>query len=234
MLLDVPVLSVREAATVAGEVSRLRGRWIQRSEGFATVGVAAYLDIMHSRDPEATYYGRIPACNAMLQSSFGDLLERVREALAATLGRPARFEPSVALPGFHFFEDCGICTTDRPSQHFDLQHRSMRWPFGPVTDEVISFTLALQLPAQGGGLDVWDLVEDDLARLARLGRNPKMDQLGRVKPFKRHPYPPGTMAVQLRPLMHRIAAVPERLPGDRRITLQGHGVRDGDAWVLYW
>jgi hypothetical protein len=234
MVSDVSVFDDAVCTGIAERIERMRPQWLNRGPGFSTIGVAAYLDVMCSTRPEETYYGRLAASNQFIRGQFSDVLEAVRQALMCALEANARFESSVALPGFHIFEDAGLVTEERPSQHFDLQHRSLRWPFGPVSDEVISFTLALKLPRLGGGLDVWDITEDDLARLHRMGREVSMEQLGRLKPRRVHAYKPGVMAVQRRPIMHRIAAVPQRFASDQRMTLQGHGVRDGDCWVLYW
>ena len=234
LVADIPVMGAEESGALAARIAAMRAQWLPRGEGFYTIGVASYLDVMNSDDPEIAYYGRLTASNALIDEHFTDLLETVRRTLAGFLGAPTRFEDAVARPGFHIFEEVGICTSEQPSQHFDLQHRFMRWPFAFASEDVISFTLPLQLPALGGGLDVWAIQEDDLQRLARMGRDPCMAKLGRLKPFSRHRYSPGLMAVQLKPIMHRISPIATFAPGDRRITLQGHGVRDADGWVLYW
>lgn len=234
MMTDIPIFSPDEAAGVAARLLALRDKWLVRNLGFATFGVATYLDVMCSQTPEESYYERVPQWNAFLRDEFGDVLETVRTAVSRYYGMPARFEAAVALPGFHIFENEGVCVHDRPSQHFDLQHRYLRWPFGPVTDEVMSFTLPLKLPRMGGALEVWDVTEADMKRYSAMGRNITMETLGRTKPSVRHGYTPGVAAVQLRPVMHRIAPIKATYDGDQRITMQGHGVRDGDGWVLYW
>lgn len=232
-LVDVDVLDADECAGTAARVEALRPRWLVRGAGYATVGLAAYLDVASSDRPRETYDARLDEQNALLREHFGGVLDRVAAALAALLGMPARFDPGVALPGFHVFEGPGVAVRPVPSQHFDLQHRAIRWPFPVLPGEhAVSFTLAVALPRLGGALEFWDVTEAEAARLRRLGRT--IESIGRTRPSRRHPYQVGRMAVQLAPLMHRIAAVPARFPGDRRVTLQGHGVRDADGWVLYW
>jgi hypothetical protein len=233
-IVDQPVLDLADCADVCARLEAIRSEWLVRGTGFATIGVAAYLDIMNSACPEVDYYGRLAMQNRMLRSKFPDVLDRIAEVLRRLLDAPVRFDAAVALPGFHVFEDKGITVESWPSQHFDLQHRAVRWPFDLASEEIVSFTLALRLPRLGGALDFWDLTEGDLERLARLGRYVTMESLGITKPVHRHEYQLGSMAVQLRPVMHRIAAITQRSPGDQRITLQGHGVRDSTGWVLYW
>jgi len=234
MLVDLPVYDEEQANAVVDRLEAIRERWLTRSSGFATVGVATYLDVMCSDAPEQDYYDRRDDQNRLLRECFGDLLDDVAAALSQHLDAPTRFEPAVAFPGFHVFEYGGITISSSPTQHFDLQHRALRWPFPVRDDELISFTLALRLPRLGGGLQFWDVTEREFGRLQRLGRLVTMEQLGKTKPARLHRYQAGVMAVQMVPVMHRIAPVPERFPDDQRITLQGHGVRDGDTWVLYW
>ncbi len=232
-VVDVDVLGQPGCAEIGERLEMLRPHWLTRGLGYYTLGLATYLDVIGSDDPQQTYFARLSEYNDLIRRNFGDLLDRIADALATLTGEPAHYDERVALPGFHVFEDDGIATSSRPSQHFDLQYREMSWPFeiGPV-EQAMSFTLPVVLPRRGGALDVWDITEADMLRLVRQGRN--SGELGESLPPRRHEYRVGRMAVQLTPIMHRIAAVPERHPGDQRITLQGHGIRNGEGWVLYW
>ncbi|WP_442680107.1 hypothetical protein ACSBM8_02545 [Sphingomonas sp. ASY06-1R] len=229
------IFSASECARIGAHVKHLRPRWRQRSGGFATIGVATYLDVMAGgRDADRDYYGQLEEQNGLLQAEFGWVLERVRCEIENRFGVPAAFEPCVAHPGFHIFEKSGITLDQQDSQHFDLQYRFMRWPYPIAESEVVSFTLAIELPRLGGGLDSWDVTEADLARMAAMGRRPDMGQLGRTKPLVRHEYRVGAMLVQRRPIMHRIAPIAAAYPDDCRITFQGHTVTDGRRLLLYW
>ncbi|MFF4551320.1 hypothetical protein [Streptomyces sp. NPDC001435] len=232
-VVDVDVLDEQRCAELSDRLETLRPYWLNRGVGCATLGLATYLDVPASEELEETYFGRLARHNHLLREHFGDLLDRVAEVLAGLLRMPARYDERVALPGFHVFEGEGIATAPRPSHHFDLQHRALRWPFpvAPV-EQAMSFTLPLALPRRGGALDVWEITEAEMLRMERLGWT--IDRIDRTRPARRHEYQVGRMAVQLTPVLHRIAAIPERHPGDRRITLQGHGIRDADGWVLYW
>jgi hypothetical protein len=230
---DLCVYDKDEAATIADRIEALRDRWLHRSAGLSTVGIAAYIDVMCSDNPERDYYARRDEQNELLMNHFADILEDVGVALARHLGESVRFDSAVALPGFHIFEEIGIAVSSLPSQHFDLQHRGLHWPFEVSEDRLLSFTLAIKLPSLGGGLQYWDITERGLVRQERF-RGLDMEQLGSTEPTHFHPYSPGVMAVQMVPVMHRIAPISERFPGDQRITLQGHAVHDGTAWVLYW
>jgi hypothetical protein len=234
LILNLDFLSEEEAKAAAGQVLALRGRWLSRGYRFSTLGVAAYLDVQNTDDPDGQYYARLEEHNGLLLREFGWLLDRLLAVLAGHFDKRTRFEPAVALPGFHIFEHGGIPIFDQEGHHFDLQHRALRFPFPAPDDGILSFTLALELPERGGGLDIWQVTERDMWRYQRMGRIPNANLIGRTKPMIRHHYSIGKMAVLLRPVLHRIAAVPGTVEGDRRITLQGHCVRDGDTLVLYW
>ena len=212
----------------------LRQHWIPRTgAGFYTLGVAAYLDLIYSSTPEADYYYRLAKSNPLIMEHLGDLLERVRLSLEKLTGSPARLEPTVAYPGVHVFEYESIAIYPnagpiRPA----VSECSVPKPVDP--SRLLSFTLALRLPRAGGGLDTSDVLPSDANRLARLGRNVDLAQLSRTKPLIRHEYSVGTMAVQLKPILHRIGLIRERQRDDQRMTLQGHGILENDGWVLYW
>lgn len=233
--ISLDIFSRQECADVAARIDTLRPHWKRRSPGFATIGVATYLDIMAAGcDPDRDYYGELERQNELLKTEFSEVLERVRSVIESHFCIPCAFEPNVALPGFHIFEETGITIDQQDSQHFDLQYRYMRWPYPIKLGEVVSFTLAIELPQMGGGLDIWDVTEADLARLEALGRRPNMGQLSRTKPLIHHEYRVGAILIQLRPIMHRIAPISSSFPNDRRITFQGHSVTDGQRLLLYW
>lgn len=234
MINDIIIFNAEEAANVALKLEDLREKWLTRGAGFYTFGIATYLDIINSYTPEKNYYERVCCSNALLMQVFGQEFEFLRNILSHHLKASVRYEETIAMPGFHIFENSGVCTTDLPSYHFDLQYRYLRWPFEPVSDEVISFTLAIKLPKLGGGLDVWQVDESEILRLERIGRRVTLEQLARSKPVYRHEYQVGRMVIQLKTLMHRISAISERYPGDQRITWQGHGVKHKNEWILYW
>jgi hypothetical protein len=79
------------------------------------------------------------------------------------------------------------------SIHFDLQFELIDWDQLGVADgrEQLSLTLAIALPAEGGGLMVWNINRTDIeatdeARRAHMCAN---------RHASRHPYTPGHLAV---------------------------------------
>ncbi|GAA0572827.1 hypothetical protein GCM10010172_66760 [Paractinoplanes ferrugineus] len=236
VMADLVVLDPAGAADVADRVRALRPRWIERAEHFWTLGVATYLDLAHSADPVRAYHERFESQNALLTEHFGDVHTAVGAALAEHLGAPTRFDSGrAALPGFHIFEELGISTGGVPNEHFDLQYEALPWAAEIVHPrQHISFTLAIRLPHEGAALEYWNFTVEESRRRRRMGRAGDIRRIAETKPPTRHPYQVGVMAVQMRSVLHRIGAVPRLWPGDQRITLQGHGIRDTAGWVLYW
>ena len=86
------------------------------------------------------------------------------------------------------------------------------------------------MPRHGGGLRTWDVSNDE--RRARSDKLP--DELTHGRPLTHHAYERGHMALHSGHLLHQIAPGVDLQPDDQRITLQGHGVRTGGVWRLYW
>jgi hypothetical protein len=238
MLTQILLLDPRECDRVSDEVCDLRSQWIPRGRqptSFFTLGVASYQDLPSPAEdfPRRDYYREAPIFNALILNRFGWLLRRVQGALEALLGASTRFRPHLGVPGFHIFDSPAIPTTDVASIHFDLQYQLVNWGDGaPLPDDAdpLSFTLPVRLPKGGGGINGWDLTYEERVR----GRHFDIASLlgSRCKTF--HPYSLGMLAIHSGHRLHQIAGVADVRPADQRITLQGHGLRRGDEWVLYW
>ncbi len=238
MLTQIPLLDPGECDRVSEDVCDLRAQWIPRGRqpaSFFTLGVASYQDLPSPAEdiPRRDYYREAPIFNALILDRFGWLLRRVQGVLEAFLGMSTQFSPHLGLPGFHIFDYLAIPTTDVASIHFDLQYQLINWSDGapsPDFTDPISFTLPTRLPKGGGGMNGWDLTYEEMIR----GRHLDVASFlgSRCKTF--HPHSVGMLAIHSGHRLHQIAGVADVRPGDQRITLQGHGLRRGGDWVLYW
>jgi len=223
-------LDARACADVADGVLQLADHWIQRSPvDFYTLGAASYLD---GPWDQACYQRRRQTCNPVLAQSFAPLYQSLLAIVAEVLGE-ARFHPDLALPGFHVFAAKPGCdllpgsaafAAGGGSIHQDLQytfHQTFWRQFGRVEWDVpLSFTLPVALPAAGGGLNLWPGLDASQGRPA--------------VPPERLAYQLGTLYWFCQPLLHQIAPLQQATAGDRRITLQGHGLRCDGVWILYF
>jgi hypothetical protein len=242
MLEQIPLLDLAECERASAQVGSLRPHWIPRSPppaSFFTLGVATYQDLGEDqpRCPRRDYYQDAPVFNALILEHFGWLLERVRRSLEHFLGASARFSPRLGVPGFHIFCDASIPRADSASVHCDLQHYLLDWNDGeapPDFTSAVSFTLPTRLPRGGSGLNGWDLTCEEVdATMQRHGVF-TMEEVVKYRSKTFYPYSCGVMVVHSGSRVHQIGPAADVQPGDQRITLQGHGLRRGAEWVLYW
>lgn len=95
----------------------------------------------------------------------------------------------------------------------------------------ISLTLAIDLPAAGGGLRLWEIDRYQVLKLSREER-----QRLRQKHSEPHflAYHPGSLVVHSGHQLHQIAPMPDMAENEQRLTLQAHALPLPDGWVVYW
>ena len=182
--------------SVSQKVINNQNHWIDRG-CFYTLGAASYLD------DKINYQDYITKYNGILKKEFGDLIDYLCDYFSA------KTHPEIALPGFHVFDKRGNGL--QASIHQDLSYKRL-----PIYSEnyknTKSFTILLQKPSCGAGLNFWD---DD---------------------FKRHycDYKLGHMYIHLGGLRHQIANKGKIRRGEYRITMQGHVVTFDDETYIYF
>jgi hypothetical protein len=241
MITTLPLLSHDECRRVRDDVRALVDHWLARPKPpshFHTLGVNSYMDLgdPDQRRPDINYYRDAGRYAQLLMGSFAWLYERVRVALEEHLKSKVVFDDLLAIPGFHIFEVGAIPTQPTASIHFDLQYLRIDWSGKEVLDREspISFTLPVALPRAGGGLRTWNLSYREMERAVQKGYVQTIDEMRRFKTCSEHAYSEGVLQVHSGHMLHQIAPIAGTQTDDERITLQGHGVRRGDNWVLYW
>jgi hypothetical protein len=234
--------------------------WIRRgvyseSTGFAatedpvdfyTLGAATYIDCKLNKQ---VYEYINEQVSNNLRSDFDWLYDTLVYNLWDEIG-PCEISSELAPPGFHIF---GCKSNEEPTEatknymekstatiHVDLQqeqHMSV-WDKFDEVDLVncLSFTLPLQIPISGAGLNTW---EDDSLKCYELNDDycksiKKLDYGEYSPPNVVIPYSVGKLFYFIGPLKHQIAPGNKLILSDRRITLQGHGVKCDGVWQLYF
>ena len=222
------ILDASECEQVREQVMALKARWTARSEGtFFTLGAASYLDATGDR---AAYAEASKRENPVLWESFGWLQERVRLFAEELLDEPAFFSADCALPGFHIFVLNGEDRSrDNPAAraHFDLQW--MHALPGRVPADAVSFTLPVEVPSGGASMAIWHVRYKDALRLGLSSQ-----EYASSYPPQTVEYVPGRAVVHDGLILHAIGRASAAAPKGLRITLQGHGVRLPEGWLLYW
>jgi hypothetical protein len=232
---SIPVLTADEARSVVEDVHAERAQWTTRNPGtefqFYTLGAASYLDA--SQRQFERYQTSARQSNPLLMKRFGWLLERLRRAVSSAVDGPVRYDDRLALPGFHIYLYHPEHGSKQASVHYDLQYELVDWSHlgTPDTQSQMSLTLALSLPASGGGLLVWNINRLELLRMPEDDRSAHM-RANRLAHL--HSYAVGSLAIHSGHQLHQIAPTPDPQPHDQRITMQAHTLRVDGEWILYW
>ena len=192
---------------IADEVRNLRdcGKWQSRSYDFPfyTLGVSAYLDGNTEK-----YYSRAKKLNPGMMCWFFKMYQEVSGQLSNYFDEWVLFNPNLALPGFHIFPSDKKLLTVSGNWHLDSPHTTL----GINEKDVYAFTVAIELPTGGGGMDM------------KIG--------GESNEYIE--YKVGELILHDGMTPHRIASYSEYKPDEFRITLQGHIVRDGSDLIMFW
>jgi hypothetical protein len=212
---------------------------------FYTLGPATYIDCMSNTQ---MYTMMTMQTNPLLKDYFDWLYDTIIYHIYYEIG-PCRLNESLAYPGFHIFgckpgEDPKVATKEymeRPSAtiHIDLQHEKHQSVWNQYSEvdleNCLSFTLCLEVPKTGAGLNTWNEesikcyeVNNDYSKAI------KSLEYGAYGTPTVVPYIPGKMFYFIGPLQHQIAPAHNLSLNDRRITLQGHGVKCDGVWEIYF
>ena len=199
--LDFDCTKVADLVRDLGQI----GKWESRSDEFPffTLGKSAYLD-----GNSQAYYQGAERINLTLLRTFYSFYKKVAGKLSNHFGEWVVLNPKLALPGFHIFPADPKLLSVSGNWHLDTPHETL----GIGDKDAHAFTIAVEMPTGGGGMDI------------RFGG----DQDQYVE------YNVGEMFIHSGMVPHRIASYRQYVEGDFRITLQGHIVRSGKNLIMFW
>jgi hypothetical protein len=234
---NVRFLSPDECESLRKKLFDLRQYWESRTPvlPFYTLGAASYLDAdrreVHARD-EAYYVERAGHFNPILREHFGWLYNRLSPFLAKRLGAPVGYRESGGLPGFNLMLAHRAYIKMTPSIHYDWQYQNLDWSWASNYPKLstISFTLAIALPQEGSGLNVWDVSEEQIFGPS----SREVHEYVHTVPPTLFPYRVGDIALHFGQVFHQVPSPKVVCKGDERITLQGHGCLCDGSWHLFW
>ena len=186
--------------------------------GLSTIGEALY----RNRHRMGYYTQCARADNRRLYRHFSGLYERVAVFFEQRYSAPVVFAEELAVPGFHVFDYQQRGAYDGGTGHFDTLYLQVPFLAARRTEitGIVNFTLPVQVPSGGTGMDLWD-------------DGPGIDGQGRGAQTST-PYVPGVLVFSEHEYWHRIGRSWCLEDGERRITLQGHGVCFRSRWLLFW
>jgi len=214
---------------------------------FYTIGAATYMD------ESMIYHMIVEETAPMMKDYFEWLYGCVQYAFYDEIG-PCQVNKDLAPPGFHIFSAKPNQTPkpaskeylERPAAtiHFDEQHNQHKalwksYEDGGATvdlENTLSFTLCLAAPETGAGLSTWG--EESLKCYDRNDDYSKhvksLEYGGYGAPDAVIPYTPGKAFYWIGPLQHQMSPGFNLGLDDKRITLQGHGIKVNAGWELYF
>jgi hypothetical protein len=222
-LIDRQIVSETEAAQASASVVALRGLWSFKSGALHTLGEPVYQNTSRMD----FYYCKVKELNPILWETFHWLYQRLRDAIQDEIGEDVYFADNLAVPGFHIFEFHATEYFGGGRPHFDLPYESIDWSDGAEisTERTPSFTLPLELPVSGGGINF----RPELYPNVLAGKTNSLQ--GCTEYYK---FSIGRLVMFEGQRRHWIGPIPEVQAGERRITCQGHCVRVNRRWIAYW
>lgn len=186
----------------------------------------------YGKDQIDDYAAAVAGIRPLLQAHFAPLYQKLADELSNVLDASVVYDERLGLPGFHVFMAHPFCTQSLSPIHIDAQYTDLPVPGAKDvdSDSSISVTLPVELPASGGGIDFYDAELEDVINL-------DYDQAQRELrscPKRHYEYAPGRLVVHSGRHFHQVAPTPEYVPGERRITLQGHALHADGRWIFYW
>lgn len=203
-------------------------------------------------------------CNPILMNNFKWLYDILIEHLSKNLNEPCEITPDIGLayPGFHIFHAYENCEDVINPAHFDYQWEyhieNLTSIFDKVDkDKFLTFTLSIILPPSGAGLYYWPLknpnkqysfleAEKEMHHVLESATNLfiKADEIDTFVTQKEYEnttspvildYKEGYITMFTQPILHQIMPFKEGwTKEDKRITLQGHGIKCDGIWRLYF
>ena len=251
----VDVFTADQCKRIEDTLDKMDSLWINRSctprfayenstksirAPFWTLGAVSYLDAV---EDYARYHKLKTVMNPVLKKKFGWMYDIICEKFEEEFGCPVVIDDVLAHPGFHIFSakkgqiisegHVRLFETALGSIHVDIQYKE-HWEYWQTynhadLDNQMTWTIPVKLPKHGGGLYTWDVEVDPAVFNYNTNENKKPD----VSPTA-NKYYEGQMTYFFRHLLHQMMPGVKVSPDDRRLTVQGHGIKCDGVWRLYF
>ena len=255
----ISILSPEAATQAVEKILSLEKHWIcPNGDYFFTVGAFSAREFFDQngpipperRDVYDRYHNIRTSINPVLAENFKEMYESVRSGLETAFGEKVLYANEyIGLPGFQIL---GPSPQQKllPQEVAEQLEKLEGWsafhvdtPYLPHTsfwqgfqsadfNNALTFTLSLQLPQSGSGLDVWENPGDSEAGKKFNGIHTD-EHKKLITDYEFVPYQTGHLTYFTGHIVHRVAGRHRLLCDDRRITVQGHGVKCDGTWYLY-
>lgn len=204
-----------------------------------TLGSASYLDASKYSKEESDLskediVKRLTEYNPILKASFSELLETIRYFFEKKIGIECRYSSILAYPGFHIFKSSSENSNQYNHEpHFDGQYETLMKIMNiknVSAEDLLSFTLPIALPLEGGGLRMWDwnYTNNKGKTSEEIINGIKKSKIVNIE------YNEGEIIWHNGLYLHQIKAWSSSENSTPRITMQGHGCLINNKMYLYW
>jgi len=228
-VIEKRILSIEEAQKVVREVNNCSDLFIEQTKDFFyTLGAATYQHVNRLDE----YYNNVLFLNQIMFKKFWLLYFKLLEGLENILYEKVYFTKALSYPGFHIFNLGNIENFGGGAPHYDISFKEhdILGDVDVIT-ESLSFTLALELPKEKCGLNMWDLNFREVIE-SNYVIDPNKECLLRQMKFIQ--YNVGCLYLFDAFQYHSISSIDTLYANDVRITLQGHVVKKKGKWIVYW
>ena len=250
-ILETNIFSEEECEKIVNTLVKNQDKWENRSpkgDFFMSYGALTYLDATKGAagDPEYDqfrntdksipniYEHKANYFNKMMVKDFDWMYRKIWGYYQLKFHKPVVFK--LALPGFHIFQTAEQLNHEYVKNlatiHVDLPQTAHEW--GEEILAASSFTIAVDLPKCGAGLNIWrdNSIFEGVESVFFNQINEKT-QLAITKNAEYFPYKLGYIYEQDGMLRHQITCKDDILIGERRITVQGHLVETNKEIIIY-
>lgn len=244
----IDVLDASQTKKVIETVDNLSDYWFRRKKDtpFYTLGASTYQDAHHSQE---SYHSHKQILNPILLENFSWVYDILLTKISENFGK-CELISDIAYPGFHIVghklneeitpEFLKFIKDLNPFPHMDLQYRAHErtWnKFNKVDyTDLLSLTLALELPKSGGGLNFWGNVEIDKRQVI----SKEADEIIHLSMEKIKGKTPNYIEYEVGKLFYHKGHTIHQINkgkinyGDRRITLQSHAIKCDGIYKIYF
>jgi hypothetical protein len=250
-ILESNIFTTKECEKVASTLLTVKDKWENRSpvgDFFMSYGALTYLDGNNgaAKDPEYdkfrnnddsipnVYEHKSKYFNELLFKDFGWMYAKIKSYYDSKFEKPVLFKK--ALPGFHIFQSPKYLNHEDAKNlatiHIDLPHTSHQWNADILA--VSSFTIAIELPKCGAGLNIWldDSIFDSVDTVF-FDQMSSEEQKAIANGAVYIPYKLGYIYEQTGLTRHQITINGDVAEGERRISVQGHMVETNTEIIIY-
>jgi hypothetical protein len=210
-----------------------------------------FLNDGNSNEKIHIYSNKLKKINGTILENFGFIYETIKKEASSVIGKCDYVSDILALPvfqifgcrpydtvtenEFHYYKNYSYVHTDNRI----FQIKMLKQNYKIVNDDtILSLTLCIELPKDGGGIFLWTKEKDILKHSTNNAKIQKLKMThkyfdGKLPAYI--PYKEGNIFIfQSNKVQHTIAQPQINNDNDRRITIQAFAIKCDGIWRMFF